>query len=523
MHESSLSNACKAATPLAMAMVLAMAGCAGQGTTPAAETGGSDGNDSPKQSASVRQSLSNDASDGHAISVSGETKEYSSTDVTKTGDSDGDEADFYGTNAAVYAEEGANLTLSDMTVDTNGKHANAVFSYGQGTTVAISDSRIHTSSDCSGGIMVTGGGTLNASNLDIHTEGRSSAAIRSDRGGGTQVVNGGTYETDGMGSPAIYSTADVTVRNATLKANTSQGVVVEGKNSVTLEDVSLTASNTAKNSDKSDWYQAVMIYQSMSGDASEGTAGFSMRDGSIDNKNGDVFFVNNTSANITLDGASITNEDANGLFLRAAAAGWGKEGSNGGHVTLDATNQQIRGGIAVDSSSSLNLHLGSGSSLEGSITTEASGQTHVSLSDGAKWVLTGDSRITSLTCSADSIDLNGHTLHVGDVAYEAGTASTGTDIVVETKSTGQGGAPGEGGTPGDGSQPPAKPEGETGEPPAKPEGAGTGGQSGSNGSGQQPGGNGSGGQPPAKPSGKSTSGNTSSKSKTSSGSSDTAA
>lgn len=37
--------------------------------------------------------------------------------------------------------------------------------------------------------------------------------------------------TNGTGSPAIYSTADITAKNATLKANSSEGVVVEGKNS----------------------------------------------------------------------------------------------------------------------------------------------------------------------------------------------------------------------------------------------------------------------------------------------------
>ena len=261
--------------------------------------------------------ISDDTDNGHAIAVSGEEASYSAVDVTKTGDADGDEADFYGTNAAVYAEEGATLDLDDITVTTDGTHANAVFSYGEGTTVNISDSTIDTTGNCSGGIMVTGGGTLNATDLTVHTTGNSSAAIRSDRGGGTEIVTGGTYTTDGTGSPVIYSTADVTVSDATLESTASQGVVVEGKNSVTLNDVDLTASNTTKNSDKSDYYQAVMIYQSMSGDAAEGEASFSMDGGTLTNANGDVFFVNNTVATIDLDGvATITNEDADGVPAR---------------------------------------------------------------------------------------------------------------------------------------------------------------------------------------------------------------
>ena len=64
--------------------------------------------------------------------------------------------------------------------------------------------------------MTTGGGTTNAYNLTINTSGVSSAAIRTDRGGGIVNVDGGTYTTTGSGSPSIYSTAEVTVKNATL-------------------------------------------------------------------------------------------------------------------------------------------------------------------------------------------------------------------------------------------------------------------------------------------------------------------
>ena len=71
------------------------------------------------------------------------------------------------------------------------------------------------------GIQTTGGGTTNASNLTVDTSGNSSAAIRSDRGGGTANVDGGSYTSNGYNSPAVYSTAAITVKNATLTANNS--------------------------------------------------------------------------------------------------------------------------------------------------------------------------------------------------------------------------------------------------------------------------------------------------------------
>lgn len=427
----------------------------------------------------INEEISNDKDGEHAIEVSGNTAEYSNIKVTKTGDSaSGDEADFYGDNAAIFATDGATLTLTDIVVDTNGTHANAVFSYGSGTTVNISNSVITTSGNCSGGLMTTGGGTMNATNLDIHTTGNSSAAIRSDRGGGTVTVDGGTYVTDGTGSPAIYSTADITVSNATLKSTASEGVVVEGKNSVTLNNVNLTADHNKNNSDKTNNLNAVMIYQSMSGDASVGLATFTMAGGSLTNKNGDIFFVNNTATTITLENVEIINQDSNGVFLRAAAAGWGTEGSNGGKVNLYLKKQAQTGDIVVDKVSALNLYLSEGTTYTGAINAANEGEVYVEIEKGSTWVLTGDSYITGLTCEADAIDLNGHKLYVGGTEYTAGTSSTGTAITIATESSGKpDGMPGEppsGGMP-DGEKPsgdfpgdPPSGEKPSGNPPGDP-------------------------------------------------------
>ena len=425
-----------------------------------------------KDDITVNEIYENTADGEHAILADGEDASYSNIAVQKTGDSSGDEADFYGENAAVFATNGATLDLSGILVETDGTHANGVFSYGTGTTVNISDSVILTDGNCSGGLMTTGGGTMNASNLTIHTTGNSSAAIRSDRGGGTVNVTGGSYTTDGKGSPVIYSTADITVSDAELASTSSQGIVVEGKNSVTLNNVALTADNNSKNGDKSDYYQAVMIYQSMSGDAAEGTASFAMNGGFLTNLNGDVFFVNNTTATIDLTSAEIVNE-GEGVFLRAAAAGWGTEGSNGGHVILTASEQEMDGDILVDGVSTLNLYLNDGSSFTGAINPDGEeGEVYVEIEDRSTWTLTGDSYITSLTCSAGSIDLNGYKLYVSGTEYEEGTVSEGTVAEWTASSSGNSeSTPPSGDMPG--GTPPERPEsgpsGQGGTPPAKPD------------------------------------------------------
>jgi len=369
--------------------------------------------------------------DENAISVSGDIRvTLSDITVAKTGDSDGgDNTSFYGTNSAIIAKGGATLTITGATITTDATGANGVFSYGgsattnnsssDGTTVNISDSTITTSKDNSGGIMTTGGGTMNATNLTITTAGTSSAAIRSDRGGGTVTVNKGTYKTTGKGSPAIYSTADITVKNATLISTASEGAIIEGKNSITLENVSLTDTNNTLNG-QSTTYKNVFLYQSMSGDAASGEAVFTAKNSTITTNKGDSFYVTNTTATINLENNTIVNNDSTGNFLRIQKDSWGTSGKNGGDVTLNMTNQKVSGNIVVDSISKLTMKLSNGSSFTGAINSENAGEVSLAIDKSSTLTLTGDTYVGSLT-NADStnsnINLNGYKLYVNGTLF----------------------------------------------------------------------------------------------------------
>lgn len=368
--------------------------------------------------------------DENAILVDGSTTTISNVTVEKEGDSDGGDAtSFYGTNSAILAKGGANLTLSNVTINTNATGANGVFSYGgtattnnassDGTTITISDSKITTKKDNSGGIMTTGGGTTIANNLEITTEGTSSAAIRTDRGGGTVKVTKGTYKTLGQGSPTIYSTADISVSDATLLAEASEGIVIEGKNSVLIDNCTLEDSNTKLNG-KSTTYKNIFIYQSMSGDAAEGTATFTSKNSKITTNNGDTLYVTNTTAEINLENNTITNQDKDGNFLRIQKDSWGNDGSNGGVVTLNMTNQKIAGDIVVDSISTLTINMTDNSYYEGMINNENTAKSiTLKLDKTSKIKLTGDTYLTSLD-NADTtnsnIDFNGYKLYVNNTA-----------------------------------------------------------------------------------------------------------
>ena len=370
--------------------------------------------------------FSSSSTDENTISASGDiTATLSNISVTKTGDSNGgDNTSFYGTNSAIIAKDGANLTIKNANITTDATGANGVFSYGgsattnnsasDGTTINISDSTITTSKDNSGGIMTTGGGIMNAENLTITTAGTSSAAIRSDRGGGSVTVDKGTYKTTGKGSPAIYSTADITVKNATLIATASEGAIIEGKNSITLENVNLTDTNNSLNG-QSTTYKNVFLYQSMSGDAATGKAVFTAKNSTITTNKGDSFYVTNTTAEINLENDTIVNNDSTGNFLRIQKDSWGNSGSNGGTVTLNMANQKTTGNIVVDSISKLTMNLTSGSSFSGAINSDNTGEVELTLDGSSEINLTGDTYLKSLTnanTTNSNIHTNGYKLYV---------------------------------------------------------------------------------------------------------------
>ena len=239
-------------------------------------------------------------------------------------------------------------------------------------------------------------------------------------------VDGGTYTSNGYNSPAVYSTADITVKNAALTANHSEALVIEGKNSITLENCTVTGNMSDTQGASSDEnVHNVMIYQSMSGDADVGTSTFSMTGGSLTGRNGDLFYVTNTHCVLTLSGVTLRNEDADAYLLRivgnSASHGWGAAEANGAQVEFTADAQTLEGDIVVDTISTLDLTLKNGSSFTGTVNIIENAEGGAAVSDnavvtiesGCTWTLTGDCVITSLVNNG-TIDFNGYTITLAD-------------------------------------------------------------------------------------------------------------
>ena len=367
-------------------------------------------------------SLESTRTDENAALVSSGAEVTFSNDTISRTSSDsqgGDNSSFYGVGAAVLATDGT-AYVKDSTVTTDSKGGAGLFAYGDGT-VYVADTDITTQQDTSGGIHAAGGGKLYAWDLNVETNGESSAAIRSDRGGGTMVVDGGTYTSNGVGSPAVYCTADIAVNNAELTANGSEAVCIEGLNSLRLYNSNLTGNMSDDDQNDTTW--TVILYQSMSGDSEVGNSTFQMDGGTITSKNGGLFYTTNTECTITLKDVDITYNDDNEFFLQCTGnnnqRGWGQSGANGSDCNFTADSQDMKGNVIWDSISDLDFYMINGSTLEGAFVNDESnagnggdGYCNVVIDKDSTWTVTGDSTITSLSNAGTITDADGKTVSI---------------------------------------------------------------------------------------------------------------
>lgn len=356
-----------------------------------------------------------------ALISSGASVTLDNDTITRTSEDSkgGDNSSFYGVGAAVLATDGT-AYVKDGSVTTDAAGGAGLFAYGDGTVYA-SGTIVKTTQDTSGGVHVAGGGTLYGWDLDVETNGESSAAIRSDRGGGTMVIDGGNYVSNGVGSPAVYSTADIAVSNATLTANGSEAICIEGLNSIHLYDCDLTGNMSDLDQNDNTW--TVILYQSMSGDSEVGNSTFQMDGGSLTSENGGVFYTTNTESTITLNNVDINYNDDNEFFLQCTGntnqRGWGQSGVNGADCHFTGISQDMQGDVIWDSISDLDFYLTDGSSLTGAVVDDESyageggeGYCNVYVSADSTWTVIGDSTVSSLENEGTIVDSNGKTVTI---------------------------------------------------------------------------------------------------------------
>ena len=399
--------------------------------------------------------------------------------INKTGDtaSSGDDADFYGINAAVLVNTNGTLEISNVEINTNSKGSNGIFvtnsdssssssgSAGQnsgegsqppevqgssqpgqtpdgnvggeqsgqstveGNTQAnIKNVKITTHSDKSRGLDATYNGIINAENVIINTNGQSCAALATDRGEGqvhvkNSQINTGVSKDSGRGSPLIYSTGNITVENTKGTAYVSQIACIEGKNSIQVTNSELTGYGEGNRQDGNEYVDlgGIFIYQSMSGDSDIGTSLFTAKDSKLSiaedssvYRDAPMFHITNTACVVDLENTELSF--GSGVFLEASCQNqWGSEGSNGGDCELNTNNEKIEGDVIVDSISSLIWNL-ENTKFSGAI--NSTGNTTVNVGSGSTWTLTGDSSVSSLTVEGN-IEYGEYSLTVNGQTYNS--------------------------------------------------------------------------------------------------------
>lgn len=384
-----------------------------------------------KNSKTLSGSYTSKKSDQSAVLVkNGATLTLNNAVLNKaSGDSSNTEnSEFYGINAGLLVTTKSTANVTNAKITTSAKGSNAVFATGTNAKINISDSTITTTGSGSArGLDATYGGTINADNVTVSTVGNSCASLATDRGEGTVTAKNSTLSTKGTGSPVIYSTGKISISSTTGTATGSQMVVIEGKNSATVTNSKLTASGQGNRNNVDN--SGIMIYQSMSGDASTGTGTFTAKNSTLSvsknssyYKKAPMFFVTNTDAVINLTNTKLSY-GSNTLLSVKGTSEWGQSGSNGGTVTLNASKQTLSGNISLDKLSTLTMKLSNSSTYTGTINTKnTSKKISLTLDSSSKIKLTGDSYVTSLNdadSSYSNIDFNGYKLYVNGKAINS--------------------------------------------------------------------------------------------------------
>ncbi len=313
-----------------------------------------------------------------------------STDTSST-----DDASRWGLNATVLASAGGTVAIQGGSVSSSGIGGNGLFSTGASSSITMSNGSIATTgSNGAHGVDVTYGGAITLNNVNVSTTGAHSSAIATDFGGGTVVVDKGVITTTGAQSAGIYSTGNITVKNASVTSYADNGAVIDADGQVTLVNTALTGR-----------MNGFMLWRTVPDTSLQGDV--HATGGSINGVTGDAFLVTGTDAHLALDSVTLT-----------AGSGVLVDVTSGGTAEVTAADMTLVGNLFADATSTLAVSLVD-SSLVGSVTHAT-----LSLDDDSFWSLTGNSFLDGLSVdSLSQIDFNGYTITLDDGTVLGATAA----------------------------------------------------------------------------------------------------
>ncbi|MGN5538111.1 autotransporter outer membrane beta-barrel domain-containing protein [Alcaligenes sp. Lyrl_28] len=254
----------------------------------------------------------------------------------------------------------ANATADGVHILTQGVNSDGVVAFQQGSTVALTGGMIETRGDKSYGLSAEATGVVNTMGTKVSTSGNTAYGARAFFTAEINV-NDSVIETHGAGSSGLYSNGSSTINANSSLVSTggagSAGVELLSKGTVILDHSTVETSGAGSH--------GILGRFSASGDSNT----FRMTDSAV-RATGSAMKVAAGSLEAFLTRSSLVG--VNGVAIDAQ-----------GHLDLVAQDQSYISGAAVKD--------------------PANGVSRLTLSDGSRWDMTGDSSLTSLNNLASHV------------------------------------------------------------------------------------------------------------------------
>ncbi|MYW66141.1 hypothetical protein GTY65_19100 [Streptomyces sp. SID8379] len=298
------------------------------------------------------------------VSGSGRLSTYDSK-VTKSGGTSSLTASAeHGLNAALLARDGGRLNLSGGKFGTTGKGATGVAATGADARATLSASGITTQGASAHGLMASYGGALDLTYVQVITAGAQSAPIAAGPGGAKVTVSGGTMTSAGCGSPGVQTAGDVTLSNTLFDLANSEAFTVEAGGSLSLKDVRASAAAGG-----------VML-------RGAGRTSYAMSGGALQATDGDLFSVEQATADVELKGGAEVKTKS-GVLLRVKEQG---------AASFAADGERLKGDVVVAKGSTAALDLAGSTVFDGRVKGAS-----LTLAGSARWSVAGDSSLKGLS------------------------------------------------------------------------------------------------------------------------------
>ena len=309
------------------------------------------------------------------------------------------ESKYSGLNSAILATYGTIIKIEDSNITTEGEGATGVYVNGQKAKGEFTKLNISTLKINSPGLAISNTGSITGDHVTINTKVKDSPAVLINNG--VLTLTDSMLETNGAGSPIIYTDSNVRLINTTGTANGSRIAIMENNANVVINNSTMVVGAGSKE----DYSESAVLITATDKDAK---SVFQSINSSLNiNKNlpyyNNAYFFIVDKANTEIDLKETAFNFGSGNLLK---------GTNS-NIVINLDNDVLYGTIDLENSN-LKINLINNSSYTGKINN---GEVSIFMSKDSELNLTGDLHLKSFTnddTKNNNVILNGFHIYVND-------------------------------------------------------------------------------------------------------------